>query len=63
LQNSWPIVESVLGVFLVIALGALSRQIGWLNRESDKSLANLTTNVLLPAYFLQKILLSDHPIL
>ncbi|MBL6724211.1 MAG: AEC family transporter [Rubripirellula sp.] len=63
MQNSWPIVESVLGVFLVIALGALSRQIGWLNRESDKSLANLTTNVLLPAYFLQKILLSDHPIL
>ena len=57
-----PIINSVLGVFLVMVMGAAARQIGWLNQESDKSLASLTTNVLLPAYFLDKILRSDHPV-
>ena len=61
MQDSWPIVNSVLGVFLVIGIGAFARHLGWLTRESDKSLANLTTNVLLPAYFLQKIVLGEHP--
>ena len=37
-----PIINSVLGVFLVMVMGAAARQIGWLNQESDKSLASLT---------------------
>ncbi len=61
MQNTWTIVNSVLGVFLVIGIGAFSRHLGWLTRESDKSLANLTTNILLPAYFLQKMVLGAHP--
>ena len=61
MHDPWPIVDSVAGVFLIILIGAFARKIRWLNQESDKSLANLTTNVLLPAYFVQKILLADHP--
>lgn len=59
MHDHWTIVESVLGVFLVIAVGAVIRQLGWLHRDSDKSLAKLISNVLLPAYFLQKILFAD----
>lgn len=62
MHDPFPIINSVLGVFLVMVLGAAARQIGWLNQDSDKSLASLTTNVLLPAYFVDKILGSDHPV-
>jgi predicted permease len=58
LNNFWPILGNVLAVFLIIALGALVRKIEWITRDADKSLAKLTTNVLLPAYFVQKILFS-----
>jgi len=51
-----PIVSRVSGVFLVMAVGALARKRGWLTRESDASLANLTANVLLPALFLDRVL-------
>ena len=56
MNNLWPIVANVLGVFLVILIGAICRRVGWLNRESDHSLASLITNVLLPAYFASRIL-------
>ena len=39
MNNLWPIVANVLGVFLVILIGAICRRVGWLNRESDHSLA------------------------
>lgn len=57
------IIESVLGVFLVIVAGSLVRQFGWLKGDSDKSLASLITNILLPAYFVHKIVFTDHPVL
>ena len=56
MQEFLPIVASVIGVFLVIGVGAFCRHRDWLTREADRSLANLTTNVLLPAYFIEKIL-------
>ncbi|KAA1257767.1 Membrane transport protein [Rubripirellula obstinata] len=51
-----PIIASVFGVFLIIATGAVCRQCNWLTREADRSLTNLTTRVLLPMYFVNKIL-------
>jgi malate permease and related proteins len=55
----WPIVSRVLGVFLVMAIGAVCRKTMWLTRESDRSLANLTSNVLLPALFVDRVLAGD----
>lgn len=50
------IVSSVLGVFLIMGIGAFCRTRHWLTREADMSLAKLTANVLLPALFLDRIL-------
>ncbi len=58
MEDLWPIVASVLGVFLVMGVGAFCRQLEWLTPEADRSLASLTANVLLPAYFMQRILAS-----
>ncbi|MEM0925707.1 MAG: AEC family transporter [Planctomycetota bacterium] len=49
-----PIIGSVIGVFLVIGIGALCRHLGWLTTEADRTLANLTANVMLPAYFVHQ---------
>ncbi|MCD0463152.1 AEC family transporter [Roseiconus lacunae] len=48
-----PIIASVIAVFLVMGVGAVCRWAGWLTAEADRTLANLTANVLLPAYFLK----------
>jgi len=50
-----PIVGSVLGVFLVMALGGVCRRRGWIAQQADHSLAKLIANVLLPAYFVSRI--------
>lgn len=50
------IVASVLGVFLVMGIGAFCRSQKWLSREADFSLAKITANVLMPALFLDRIL-------
>lgn len=54
MQEFWPIIASVLGVFLVIGVGAACRSVGWLSAEADRSLANLTANLLLPMYFIHQ---------
>ena len=54
-EDGWLIVSSVLGVFLVMGLGAFCRQRRWLTRESDRSLASLAANVLLPSLFFDRI--------
>lgn len=59
LSELWPIVSRVLGVFLVMAIGAACRKRHWLTREADRSLANLTANVLLPALFVERILADE----
>jgi len=56
MDDFWPIVASVLGVFLVMGVGAFCRLRDWLTTGADRSLANLATNVLLPAYFIHSIL-------
>ncbi|MCO8121610.1 AEC family transporter [Stieleria sp. TO1_6] len=48
------IIASVLGVFLVMGIGAAARYVKWLTTEADRTLANLTANVMLPAYFIHK---------
>lgn len=59
MSDLWPITSRVLGVFLVMVAGALGRRLQWLTSESDKSLASLTANVLLPALFFERIVQSD----
>lgn len=56
MEDFWPIIGSVLGVFLVMAIGAFCRRREWLTREADRSLANLAANIMLPAYFISRIL-------
>ncbi len=56
MKELWPMIASVLGVFTIMAMGALCRRRNWLDQQSDHSLANLITKVLLPAYFLSRIL-------
>ncbi|TWU43125.1 Membrane transport protein [Novipirellula aureliae] len=60
----WPIIASLLGVFLVIGIGGICRLLGWVNEEADVSLANLTAKILIPALFADRILLggSEHSI-
>jgi hypothetical protein len=59
MSDLWPITSRVLGVFLVMVVGALGRRLGWLTSESDRSLAQLTANVLLPALFFHRIATSN----
>lgn len=59
MQDLWPIIASVLGVFLVMGVGAACRHVGWLTAEADRTLANLTANVMLPAYFINKFSQND----
>ncbi|QDT11741.1 AEC family transporter [Planctomycetes bacterium K23_9] len=54
--NLWPIISSVFGVILVMVIGGGCRRAGWLTREADRSLARLTTNLLIPSFFLDRIL-------
>ena len=56
MKDLWPMIASVLGVFAVMALGAWCRRRHWLASQADHSLANLITKLLLPAYFLSRIL-------
>ena len=59
LANMLPILASVLGTFLIIGLGAVCRRVGWLTQQADTSLAKLTANVMLPAYFFANFTASD----
>jgi malate permease and related proteins len=54
MKELWPIVASVLAVFLIMGTGAACRSIGWLNSQADRTLASLTSNVMLPAYFVSR---------
>ena len=59
LNDLLPIVSSVLGTFLIIVLGAVCRWCGWLTPAADTTLARLTANVMLPAYFFANFSTSD----
>ncbi|MEM1224859.1 MAG: AEC family transporter [Planctomycetota bacterium] len=50
------IAASVFSVFLVMGVGAVCRTRQWLTKQADISLAKLTTKVLLPSLFLDRIL-------
>jgi len=54
-----PIFSRVMGVFLVMGVGAYARRKEWLTRDADASLARLTANVLLPALFIDRILTGE----
>mgnify|MGYP001828993538 CR=1 FL=1 len=56
MENYTRVVSSVLGVFLVMAVGAFCRRRGWLTRQADQSLARLCANVFLPAYLASRII-------
>lgn len=59
MQDLRSIFASVLGVFLVMGIGALCRHLRWLTAEADRTLANLTANVMLPAYFVHQFSRDD----
>lgn len=59
MSELWPIIASVLAVFLVMGLGAACRSAGWLTPQADESLASLVTNLMLPAYFVYQFSRSD----
>jgi predicted permease len=56
MKDIWPIVSSVIGVFLVIMIGVFCRHRHWLSQSADRSLASLAANVLMPALFVDRIL-------
>lgn len=56
MENYSRVVSSVLGVFLVMGIGAFCRRRGWLTRQADQSLARLCANVFLPAYLASRII-------
>ena len=56
MEDIWLILPRLMGVFLVIVAGAFCRRVGWLTTDADRSLANLCTNVLLPAYIADRII-------
>ncbi len=55
------IVSAVISVFVVIGIGAMVRQLGWLSEEADNSLLKLIIRVLLPCLIFTVI--SDNPTL
>lgn len=59
LTDIWPTVSSVFGVLIVILIGGVCRQRDWLNEQADQSLAKLTAYVLMPAFFVDKILTGE----
>lgn len=53
------IAASVFSVFLLMGVGAVCRLRQWLTAQADISLAKLTTKVLLPSLFLDRILTDE----
>lgn len=51
----------VLGVFLIVGLGAFARKLGWLTSAADRSLASFTAFVLLPCLFFDRVINDDTP--
>lgn len=50
------IFTAVIPIFLVIASGFVSRRVGWLNQNADRSLMTLVVNLLYPAFIFSYIL-------
>jgi predicted permease len=61
-QYETSIAATVLGVFLVMAVGALSRYLKWLTSDVDRYLAAFLANVLLPSFFFHRILTDKNDI-
>lgn len=54
------ILSSVVGVYLVMLLGALARRFDWLSANADQSLAAITANLFIPCLFVHRILTNEH---
>jgi predicted permease len=52
----WTVLNAVLPVFSIAALGALMRKFNWLTEEADQSLLRVTVNLLLPCLILDSTL-------
>lgn len=53
------IARALLGVFAIVALGAVVRRVGWLSDESERGVVGLLVRVLMPALALSALL--THP--
>jgi predicted permease len=50
------IASTVIGVFLVMAMGGIARHLKWFTSDVDRSLAGFTANVLMPSLFFHRIM-------
>jgi predicted permease len=50
------IIGAVLTVFVAVGIGSLSRAVGWLSEEADRSLLRLIVGVLMPCFIVKVVL-------
>ncbi len=56
MPSYWQLLLLILPVFVVIALGAGARTVGWLTEEADSSLLRLVVNLLYPCLIIDNVL-------
>jgi predicted permease len=59
METTTLVFSAVLPIFLVIASGAIARQLNWLDVEADRSLMSVVVNLLYPALIFSFILGND----
>ena len=55
MTSYWQLLQLILPVFAVMAIGAGLRRVGWLNAEADTSLLKLVVNLLYPALIFENV--------
>jgi len=55
MTSYWQLLQLILPVFAVMAIGAALRRVGWLNAEADTSLLKLVVNLLYPALIFENV--------
>jgi len=55
MTSYWQLLQLILPVFAVMAIGAGLRRVGWLNAEADSSLLKLVVNLLYPALIFENV--------
>jgi len=55
MTSYWQLLQLILPVFAVMAIGAALRRVGWLNAEADTSLLKLVVYLLYPALIFENV--------
>lgn len=59
MQQALQVLGSVIPLFLLMAVGAVARGLGILNKQADRTLLDLTVNVLQPCLILDHVIASE----